>query len=758
MMVCFKINFIYTALKAVQTELIHGYKDITESVDVLPFGDSAGLSIQDIFVPLLMEEDLATKERFHKPDASSGKMIENIKDLFYANDKTAKRIFIKGEAGSGKTLFCIKLLDAWCRAKHSKTGVNDELQQCLSVFDLVFYIPLRHVSKGITYVKDMVEKLLPRSCLEQLRILSTHCLVILDGLDEWPSPKGYTELPKMYGLVNCTLLCTMRPWKLTQLKIKFKPHDKIVQLLGLKPKSVETLITHVLANFYHLETESDEFESRFTRYLSMTKQIEFGSLLAMPMMATTFCCMWYENDIHEEKEKIQTRHMSNNSMTYSYLSLMEAMIRRADEKHELASILLQEKQTVVLKVNYFRKCPTIPNILKQFPYIHKYIDALLPLCRLAYNDLVADDTKLVFDKQQIEVHIGHQSLDLALKVGLISQAKAPGRFHQQNVSINFYHKSVEEVMAAIHIACGTSGGISSFCSHLSSVSKIMEQGNMIRFVMGLHPTGGFKISEHVTRIMNQDDSSKYYRQNIFSYYDTVKVIYREQCQWYREIVYSLKLTSGSLPACSIHVTDIYLDHESDSDAVKVTGELMYSNRDNIVSVMFWYVRYPQRDVIQCLPRCTKLSSLCVMITNIKDHDLLVMALPHLPHLENIDYTGNCTIPVPAQAAAVHAILQLKQIKRIYLSDVDLVEDTVVLTRDMIRLETLGLYEVNMSAVSWNRFISDLLSIQHPVDVKLWDTNIDQDTRRMVHTSSQLRVKESYDGFFIFTVFQNPPNR
>ena len=302
--------------------MIRGYKDITESVDVLPFGDSAGLPIGDIFVPLLMEEDLATKERLHTRGASRGKKIENIKDMFYANDESAERIFIKGEAGSGKTLLCIKLLYAWCRAKQSNTGVNDELQQCMSVFDLVFYIPLRHVPKGITCVKDMVEKLLSRSCQEKISILSTHCLVILDGLDEWPSPKEYTELPKMTGLVNCTLLCTMRPWKLTQLTLKFKPHDKIVELLGLKPQSIESLITHVLANFYHIQTESDEFESKLTRYLSMTKQIAFGSLMTMPMMVTTICCMWFENDIHEETENSQNQPKSYNSMTYTYVGVI----------------------------------------------------------------------------------------------------------------------------------------------------------------------------------------------------------------------------------------------------------------------------------------------------------------------------------------------------------------------------------------------------------------------------------------------------
>ena len=159
---------------------------------------------------------------------------------------------------------------------------------------------------------------------------------------------------------------------------------------------------------------------------------------------------------------------------------------------------------------------------------------------------MADETKLVFDKLQTEGHIGHQTVSLALKVGLISQAKAPGRFLQQCVSINFYHKSIQEFMAALHLACGTSADISSFCRHLPSASKIMEQATMIRFVIGLDPTGGIKISKHVASITNKDDRIKFYRSRLPLFYEEVKATYRAQCQWYREITHGLEVTSGSL--------------------------------------------------------------------------------------------------------------------------------------------------------------------------------------------------------------------
>ena len=722
--------------------MIQGYKDITESVDVLPFGDSACLPIQDIFVPLLMEEDLATKERLHRPDAPSGKKIEHIKDLFNVNGKSAERIFIKGEAGSGKTLLCIKLLDAWCRAKQTNTRVLDELQQCMSVFDLAFYIPLRHVPSDIMCVKDMVEQFVSRSCQEQLGNLSAHCLVIMDGLDEWPSTKGYTELPKMTGLVNCTLLCTMRPWKLTQLKIKFKPYDKIVQLLGLKPQSVESLITHVLTKFYRLKDESEDFKSKFTRYLSMTKQSVFGSLIEMPMMLTTFCCMWYENDIYDEKENSQNEHKSYHSMTYTYLSLMEAMIRRADEKHDLRSLLIEDRQTMLSKfLSYFEKQP---KLLTLFPYIHKYIDSLLPLCRFAYDNLMAAGTKLVFQKQQLEEDVGHKVTNLALKVGLISQVKAPGRFLKENVSINFYHKSIQEFMAAIYIACGISKCISLLCSNLSYLENIMEQANLIRFVMGLKPTAGFRISGRAADVINKNRYIKYYRQGI-NRGNASMIMYSTQCQWYREITTSLKLTNESLPYCSIIVNDIFLDKNSDSDIMRMTAELMHGNKKNITSVAILLVTSPLSDLIQYLPQCSFLTALRTAVNNQKDNDQLVASLPYLTCLVTIQYSGSNHIPSSSRTAAAHTILQLKQLKRIIMENVDLCEDTVVLTSGMRRLKKLELRSVKMSAISWERCVSGLLSIRHSVDVELWHTNVDDDTVHMIQSLLDYTVTRDYKG-------------
>ena len=593
-------EFHFVELKEAQTELIQKYTDITQFVDVLPYEDSTGLPIADIFAPLLMEEDLKAKERMPNPDSPSGKELKSLREMFYAADKPAKRIFMKGEAGCGKTYFCLRLLDTWCQVKQSQTVSDDVLQQCLAVFDLVFYLPLRHFKENLKSVKDMISQTVSEQCLSLLvsggqRI---HCLVILDGLDE--SPVTFKELPSMHGIDSCVLFCTTRPWKLTQLQLKFRPDDKVVQIMGLLPSSEKKVIEYVLVNFYKLKRKMPEFEQKFNRYSSRLKESSLKSLVKIPMMLTACCCMWYEEDAFLEKSKgrkVQVTKDSptvHTSMTYTYLSLVESMIRRADEKLDLRSVLMQSLPSP----------PTnIPKLLASFSYINSFLSDLLPLCRLAYTDLVSGETKLVFQKYELERKIGRPLVEIALKVGIISQTKAPGRFHQQNVSVNFYHKSVQEFLAAVHLTCTDSDDIRSYCT---SVDKVMDLANIIKFGVALDPSFCCNISKHVMDTVNTDGDVQQYRQTLDNkMWDRVKQLYRSQCEWYRELTHVRTVTGDMSHPPSLHVTDIDLWADSNSDIVRLTEELMSANLGRIVSVTLYLVDHPLHGVATLLTQVSK---------------------------------------------------------------------------------------------------------------------------------------------------------
>ena len=127
------------------------------------------------------------------------------------------------------------MLDTWCQVKQSGQITDDVLQQVLAVFDLVIYIPMRNIKGNVSRVNEMISQTVSEQCQNVMADSQIHSLVIFDGLDE--SPAVFRELPSMHGLVSYVLFCTTRPWKLTQLQLKFRPDDKVIQILGLLPSS-----------------------------------------------------------------------------------------------------------------------------------------------------------------------------------------------------------------------------------------------------------------------------------------------------------------------------------------------------------------------------------------------------------------------------------------------------------------------------------------------------------------------------------------
>ena len=459
------------------------------------------------------------------------------------------------------------------------------------------------------------------------------------------------------------------------------------------------------------------------------------SLVKMPMMLTACCCMWYEEDAYSGQSQDTEGQVTidsptvHTSITHTYLSLVDSMIRRADQKCDLRSPLTQAAP--LPRTN-------IPKILKSFSYIHSFLFALLPLCRLAYNDLVSGETRLVFQKDELERKIGPPLVEIALKVGLISQTKAPGRFHQQNVSVNFYHKSVQEFLAAVHLTCTDTDDIRSYCT---SLDKVMNVANIIKFGVVLDPSFCLNVSKHVMGIVNTDPGIQQYRGGTLdlTIRDRVKQLYHTQLQWYRELTHVRTVTGDTSPPPSLHVTDIYL-YGSDSDTVRLTAELMSANHDTIVSVYLWEVRHPLHGVTQYLPQCPHLAALYIDMPNTETRAQIVAVIPHLTQLNTLWYDGPYAVE---DAPVVAAVLRLTQLRYIQLGFVILDDDVLVVTADWTRLQTVVLRYVDMSARSWGRFVSSLLTVPHPVHVTLHRKDIDDNTRRRIQTSPHFTGAECY---------------
>ena len=283
----FKINkkndslIIFADMATEQMHLTEIYRDVTDCIPVL-LEDHEGLPLSEIYAPLLIEEDLDAMKRTRRPNEPSGsKTLDSVQNVFYVRDrdggeKLSTRIIIKGETGSGKSVFCLKLVESWCQLRRSvnrelmcekhrelirqpnkllrllnrlldfirKTESRQvsfekhselfcqlekdhelpkllknlcsnylqrrlpeipcttcEMKQCISQFDLLYYVPLRDATEGKMSVLDLVcdavcskrQNVIDRT-KRLLNSENIRCLIVLDGVDEWQNPPGFNEL------------------------------------------------------------------------------------------------------------------------------------------------------------------------------------------------------------------------------------------------------------------------------------------------------------------------------------------------------------------------------------------------------------------------------------------------------------------------------------------------------------------------------------------------------------------------------------
>ena len=134
-----------------------------------------------------------------------------------------------------------------------------------------------------------------------------------------------------------------------------------------------------------------------------------------------------------------------NFMTLFFLKLMEIMITRAKNRHDIIRSFICTKQPDA------NTPQSIPHILYVFSHINDFLQVVISIGKIALEDLVSGETCLVFPKDKLERDIGQKNVEFAMKAGILSQAKAPGLSYQQRVSVSFYHKSIQEFIAALYI-------------------------------------------------------------------------------------------------------------------------------------------------------------------------------------------------------------------------------------------------------------------------------------------------------------------
>ena len=657
--------------------------------------------------------------------------IDYTKSIFHVGERMAGRIFIKGEAGCGKTMFCLNLLRNWCRAKKTVHTFDTKEQEILSSFDLVFYIPLRAV-KNCTTIVDMICDTSSKGSEEATRRIKLlllerkfRSLILLDGLDEWVPPAEFIGLPKSSGLANSVLLFTTRPWKIIQLQFKYRFDDKLLIISGLIPSSISQVMKSVLVHFYGLEEDSSQFKNAFHILEQLVNNPSLERLLHIPMTLVNACYFWYEQNF-ETGRSITTNGKNDNidtiqgSFTIFHLSVLETLLKQASEKYDY------------LFHTDLSYSSSIPQTIFSFGRVHHHIGKILPVCELAFKGL-SKETLIIDQNCQLERNIEKDItpiLETAFKIGCITQSKTPGRFHQQNVSINFYDKNVKEFMASLCITCGDIDILKEFCNILSSLDVVLEHSGIILFIMGVAPKIGSRVAKHVCGVADTDSRVKDHRAN-FQKSKIVKMLFKTQLQWYIEMRETLHLTGNTSNVSPFYISDVYLDSEADTKTLETTTEII-QNYERIVSVsLFSGLNRSLGNILQMLLSFPNLSTLWISHLG-KDHCLLPPVLPRLSQIQRVRYDGtyntsqkNVTPDVSGDMAVVLAISQLNQLKHLELHNINLDTFKVIWPLENSELSDIVFDDLSLSSECWEKFGTFVDQMNQNVHVTLCNTNINE---------------------------------
>ncbi|KAH3769868.1 hypothetical protein DPMN_171149 [Dreissena polymorpha] len=455
------------------------YNDTSGSVPVSNFDQSLDKRITDIYsTPKIHGIEI-------KKDGKRVKMEQALtyEHIFYTGDKSMRRIYLQGEPGSGKSTFSAKMVHDWS----SKT-FNDMSK--IKQFKFVFFITLRH-SRGQTDVTQMIKKQLIDTTFSEderadvyklfIRVLNTEiCLVIRDGLDEWVSPDGINLVePSMAGFQNdtCTVLTTTRPWKLADERIKNSQIDILLEIEGVNnPSAFSKNIIRCLID------HSMDLEETVNTFKTFVEDRKLESLSSSPMLFTLVICTWL-NAIEEEK------HFKGSSMCALYTTLVESLCKRANSTTGYFNDLNPPPVQCFSGTSYLQ-----PNI--------EHLDKLAKAaCKLLFSS--ERESSIVFSDILLSNYLSPDEFTvrktIALTAGILTNRKDKSRTGSSN---SFVHKTVQEFLAAYHIACNPCiiDDVISRYLKLNNTSYL-EISQVLIFLCGMNISAAKKLSA----LMNQYD-------------------------------------------------------------------------------------------------------------------------------------------------------------------------------------------------------------------------------------------------------------
>ena len=406
--------------------------------DLLPNDDKLFLSNPNkrgyAELAIIEKDEKTNKEMERKLDGSPSSIKDIPQSIVSLNDilkpdedgKPVQLVLIEGTSGIGKTTLAWQLCHKWAK---------DELDS-LKNYDLVVLVRLR---KKRAQKAENFEDLLPHENKTDMKGLiaaiesGERVLIVCDGFDELPHDRQensfYVRLFSGELLPAATVIVTTRPSASARFKkvIEQNVHREL-EITGF----TETGISEFAKSIF-----SAALFDGFQSYIQNNPPI--NSMMYLPLSAVIVA------KIYQESYKTDTPFP--NTLSELFDAFTSVLVRRH----------LESKDQAI----------EMPSSLHDISMVPRVASQLFQIVETAYNGIC--NNLYVFN----ELPKGFEHLDLMRKVTRMNMAR--GRY----VTFVFFHHTLQEYLAALHIANKLSG-------ELNLLKLQLEKKDMIaQFLAGL---------------------------------------------------------------------------------------------------------------------------------------------------------------------------------------------------------------------------------------------------------------------------------
>ena len=322
--------------------------------------------------------------------------------------KPVRKVLVKGDAGIGKTSFCLSVIEDWANGKIFRE------------FKLVLFLPLRHrIVSSAGSLLELLKLLHPsREICKSVALFlemeeGEKVLIIADGWDELDK-SGRQE-----GSFLCTLLFEDLPFASVILTSRPSASSSLHQLTCID-RCVEI---HGFSKVRSLDYILSEFADDRDKAIRLLKQISvipfLGSICSIPLNCAILCHLW-----RTREEALPT------TMTDLHTKVILNIILYNLQKNEAYK-----------SIKSLADFDALPDDL---------IESWRLLCEFAYRAMEED--QIVFSREKL-ASVFPQGLALDEKIlcfGLLQSAE-PILETGYGVSFHFLHQVFQEYLAALHI-------------------------------------------------------------------------------------------------------------------------------------------------------------------------------------------------------------------------------------------------------------------------------------------------------------------